>query len=131
MRRIIIYALLQVPGFLFVGILLLLAWENGWVSTRTALLIMGIWVGKDAVLYGFYKQALTPGSQDVIARLHGSVAVVKNPLEPEGHVALRGELWKAVLDDGNRAVPGERVKVAGNKGLTLKVRKLDRNDQRL
>lgn len=124
MRRIIVYSLLQIPGFLFVGILLLLAWRNGWVETRTALLIMGIWVGKDALLYGFYREALTPGSQDIISRLHGSVAVVRTPLEPEGHVALRGELWKAVLAENGRAQPGEKVEVTGNKGLTLRVRTL-------
>jgi membrane protein implicated in regulation of membrane protease activity len=119
----LVYILLQVPGFLFLGIIVLFALEKGWITLFTAWAVMLAWVIKDAFFYRFYKKALSPSPQDVIARLHGSLAVVKVPLDPEGQVALKGEIWRAVSLDGDISEPGTRVMVEGNRGLTLEVRK--------
>lgn len=121
LREPIIYTLLQVPGFLFIGIILVSAWERGWLSGRISFLIILVWVLKDVFLYGFYKNALKPSPQDVISRLHGSVAVALERLDPTGQVKLRGEIWQA-LNIGNKIIElGQQVKVKGNRGLTLEV----------
>ena len=120
----IVYILLQVPGFLFLGVIVLLAMEKEWISWQAAWMVMLVWVIKDAFFYRFYKKALSPSPQDVIARLHGSQAVVKVRLDPEGQVARRGEIWRAVSLDGDIFEPGTRVMVEGNRGLTLEVRRV-------
>ncbi len=120
----IIYILLQVPGYLFLGIILMFALERGWINSFTAGLVILAWALKDAIFYRFYKNALSPSPQNVIARLHGSRAVVKTSLDPVGQVALRGEIWRAVSLDGVAHEPGTRVLVENNRGLTLEVRKL-------
>lgn len=121
LREPIIYTLLQVPGFLFLGIILVTAWEKDWLSGRTAFLIILVWVIKDISLYGFYKNALKASPQDVISRLHGSVAVALERLDLTGQVKLRGEIWQAV-NVGKKAIEqGQQVKVKGNRGLRLEV----------
>jgi len=50
----------------------------------------------------------------------GESAVAREALAPEGQVLVQGELWRAVAEDGPVAV-GERVRVVGMDGLTLRV----------
>ncbi len=52
----------------------------------------------------------------------GATAVVKTRLNPRGTVVVHGELWEAILDEGE-AEPGEEVIVTEVKGLKLKVTK--------
>lgn len=122
-RTPVIYTLLQIPGFLFLGIILVLANERGWITALTAWMVISAWAIKDVFFYRFYKKALSHSPKNIIARLHGSCAVVKTTLDPAGQVALRGEIWRAESTDGQVHQPGERVMVEGNRGLTLEVRK--------
>ncbi len=55
-------------------------------------------------------------------RAIGKTAVVKVALKPEGTVLYEGELWTAILDQGE-ADPGEEVVITGIKGLKLYVAK--------
>lgn len=52
----------------------------------------------------------------------GQVAVVKTPLNPKGVVLFQGELWEAIIDEGN-AKEGEEVIVERVNGLRLWVKK--------
>jgi membrane-bound serine protease (ClpP class) len=52
----------------------------------------------------------------------GKTATVRTALEPEGTVFHEGEIWKAVLDDG-QAQPGEEVVITRVDGLKLFVTK--------
>jgi membrane-bound serine protease (ClpP class) len=54
--------------------------------------------------------------------LVGETAVARTPLAPDGQVAVQGELWRAVAQDGPVAV-GEPVTIVGVDGLTLTVAK--------
>jgi membrane-bound serine protease (ClpP class) len=54
------------------------------------------------------------------ADLVGAIGTVRTPLEPEGHVAVAGELWRAQTHNGSVPV-GERVRVNAVTGLTLSV----------
>jgi membrane-bound serine protease (ClpP class) len=59
------------------------------------------------------------GSEEMI----GSVAEVRNTLDPEGQVWSGGTLWSARLADGAApARPGDRVVIEAVDGLTLVVR---------
>ncbi len=52
----------------------------------------------------------------------GWLAVAQTPLEPNGEVLVRGELWRARLSEGNAYLPaGECVKVQSTDGVTLEV----------
>lgn len=53
-------------------------------------------------------------------RLEGRVAVVVNPLEPEGAVLVGGELWPARSLGGDRIARG-RVRIVGARGHWLEV----------
>jgi membrane-bound serine protease (ClpP class) len=53
-------------------------------------------------------------------RLEGRVAVVLNPLEPEGAVLVGGELWRARALGGDRIARG-RVRIVGARGHWLEV----------
>lgn len=55
--------------------------------------------------------------------LIGQIAEARTDLTPEGTVFLRGEYWKAVLEEGT-AQKGERVRVVDAEGFRLRVRKL-------
>ena len=59
------------------------------------------------------------GSEELI----GEQAVVRSPLDPVGHVFVRGALWRAVADDSAALQVGDRVVVEKVEGLTLTVRK--------
>jgi membrane-bound serine protease (ClpP class) len=52
----------------------------------------------------------------------GQTAVARTPLAPEGQVAVQGELWRAVAQDGPIAA-GDPVTIVGVDGLTLTVAK--------
>ena len=52
----------------------------------------------------------------------GWLAVAQTPLAPEGHILVRGELWRARLTTNDSFVAaGDRVKVLRADGLTLEV----------
>jgi membrane-bound serine protease (ClpP class) len=51
--------------------------------------------------------------------LIGSTAEVIETCDPRGRVRLRGEIWHAVCDSS--AQVGERVRITGVEGLTLRV----------
>jgi membrane-bound serine protease (ClpP class) len=52
--------------------------------------------------------------------LVGQLGVVRTPIAPEGQVFVRGEIWRAVSDDG--PIPeGEKVRIVKVDGLTLHV----------
>ncbi len=55
--------------------------------------------------------------------LVGKGAVARSELDPQGFVAVQGERWRAVAEDGDPVHAGERVTVTGVDGLRLRVRR--------
>ena len=53
-------------------------------------------------------------------QLEGQVALVINPLEPEGSVLVGGELWRARARNGDRITRGQ-VRIVGARGHWLEV----------
>lgn len=85
------------------------------VGTTAGILAVAVSAGVRAL----YRQVLA-GPSGMI----GEVGVARSRLAPDGQVFIRGELWKAVAEDGV-VVKGESVKVTAVEGLTLKVTKAD------
>jgi membrane-bound serine protease (ClpP class) len=83
------------------------------VGTTAALVIVAVSAG----LWALYRPPTT-GTAGMI----GQTGVVRTPLDPEGQVQVDGELWRAVAQDGPLP-PGERVRILGIDGLTLRVSK--------
>jgi membrane protein implicated in regulation of membrane protease activity len=54
----------------------------------------------------------------------GDTALVEEPLDPEGTVRYRGEIWRARIREGS-ARPGERVRIAAVDGLVFEVEPTD------
>ena len=81
------------------------------VATTAGVFIFLVSAGLRAQL-----QRPATGSEELL----GSVAVARTPLDPEGQVFIRGELWRAVADTGP-IKEGERVRVVGVDSLTLRV----------
>ena len=116
------YALVQLPEFLLVVIVLYLALQVGWITRDTVVLCLGLWLLKDALLYPLYRHALGDGPPTGAAALVGREAEVLVPLAPVGQVWVNGERWRATLPDGGTLDAGARVVVTEARGLTLVVR---------
>ena len=56
------------------------------------------------------------------AALIGQTAVARTALAPDGYVLIKGERWRALVEDGAAEV-GERVTIVGAEGLRLRVKK--------
>ncbi|MEO6828400.1 MAG: nodulation protein NfeD [Acidobacteriaceae bacterium] len=56
--------------------------------------------------------------------LLGTIAIARTPLNPDGHVLVRGELWMAHANEPTAI--GEKVRIRGRKGLILEVERDER-----
>ncbi|MBI4304463.1 MAG: hypothetical protein HY665_09040 [Chloroflexi bacterium] len=87
------------------------------------ILIMAAWaafsIGNFIVVTSALRRPQIPG----LPSMAGSVGKVVSPLAPEGLVRIKGEIWTAVLDEGEKAGVGEEVTVTDMDGLRLHVRR--------
>ena len=117
------YTLLQLPGTaLLIAVLLFLQRRLG-LSGWTVLSITALWVAKDVLLFPFLWRAYEarPPAEDPMV---GEEAVAWERLDPSGYVQVRGELWKARLEDATQVLEkGQSALVTDRTGLTLRVKK--------
>lgn len=116
------YMLLQVPGWL-IDIAVLAALMHWWnMPLWGAGGILALLVIKDFVLYPFLRVGYETNAKSGIEQLIGEPAVVKQTLNPEGYVLIRGELWKARATDRTlRLEPGASVRIESADGMLLLV----------
>ncbi|MEK7220119.1 MAG: NfeD family protein [candidate division NC10 bacterium] len=115
------YLVLQVPGILLAGLILLLLHRWAGLPSGWAIGLFVLWVLKDL--------AMLPLLRDVFAPLHtgpetllGARAVAQERLAPGGYVLLSGERWRAEsLRPHEVIAPGTAVIVRAARGLTLVV----------
>ena len=118
------YALLQLPGFLLVALLLAGAVRWWDLSTRVALGLLALWVLKDIALFPLLRVAYEPSAgQGGAEALVDARGVASEALAPTGYVRVGAELWRAELASGDgEALPsGAPVRVRAVRGLTLLV----------
>lgn len=121
MRTITRYYLFQIPGWIFAGILLavlrLLFDLPLWIATGLFVLL----VIKDVALYPILRNAYEIGESGA-AELVGLKGIARDRLDPYGYVSVRGELWRARVENGSGPVPsGSPVKVVAGHRMTLTV----------
>jgi membrane-bound serine protease (ClpP class) len=97
------------------------AGEDYQVSTRVALIVAGVMAAliglATAKIVQVRRAPVVTGDSELI----GQVGIVRQTLDPEGFVFVRGELWRAKTN-GEPVSPGEEVRVEGlDDGLTLTV----------
>jgi membrane-bound serine protease (ClpP class) len=101
--------------FLLLALLLLLFLPDPW-DIAGALAALALW-GLE-VLY-FYRrmrgEKVVTGAENLV----GAVGKTVEPLEPEGHVRVHGELWQARASESVPA--GTRIRVVALDDLTLEV----------
>ncbi|AEH24318.1 NfeD family protein [Pyrococcus yayanosii] len=84
------------------------------IITISVLLALFFAFGMAAVIRAHRRKAKT-GKEEMT----GLTGIVIEPLNPEGMVKVRGELWRARSRDGKKIDVGEKVKVVDMEGLTL------------
>ena len=84
--------------------------------------IMVAWAGFGTWLFIFTTGVLKKQALEGLSSMVGVRGTAAGPLDPEGMVRIKGELWRAVAD-GGKVEDGEEVTVVGENGLTLSVRK--------
>ncbi|MFC1899258.1 nodulation protein NfeD [Chloroflexota bacterium] len=91
-----------------------------WLITIVVIVIAGFFIlVLNRVIRAHRRQAST-GKEELI----GKTALVKVPLDPEGTVLFRGELWAAISETG-RIEPGETVLIDRVDGLKTYVSKME------
>jgi len=121
MRTITRYYLFQVPGWIFAVILLSVLRSWFCLPVWAAIGLLALLVAKDVVLYPFLRSAYEIGESGA-AQLVGLKGIARDHLDPAGYVAIRGELWRARVEDGSEPVPsGASVKVVAGNRMTLTV----------
>jgi membrane protein implicated in regulation of membrane protease activity len=118
------YALIQLPEIfliililtslrMIVGIPLWLVWTP-----------VTLWIVKDIILFPFVWRAYDKRNKGATGSLVGSQGRAQERLSPTGYVKVRGELWRAELDDSECPVhAGEAIEILGSRGSKLKVRR--------
>ncbi|MGH0028236.1 MAG: NfeD family protein [Myxococcota bacterium] len=116
------YLVLQTPGwFLASAVLGFFVWR-GDLSRHMGVLLFGLWILKDFVLYPILKRSYEDGSPNGADGLIGALGTARERLDPEGYVRVGSELWRAVLANGHDPVEaGAAVRVLEVRQLTLRV----------
>lgn len=123
-RLLIRYTLLQLPGTLLL-ILVVVGIRRFWdFPTWAAVTVVAMWVAKDAFLYPFLWRAYDWDRESENFTMVGREGTVVKRLDPSGYVRVRGELWKAGVEEGRPPVEkGRTVQVLAVRGLRLVVRR--------
>ena len=89
------YLVLQIPGAILVGILLVFLYYVELLSLRLSVLFFIGWCIKDALMYRFVRSAYEPGPPHGTAALVGQRGIVVQDLAPTGSVRVSAEHWSA------------------------------------
>ncbi len=112
------YILLQLPGYLLLFALLLLALNLADFPRWVLWAVPAAWLLKDLLLYPFvWRSYSTESPPPPMVGLSGEAG---ERIDRKGYVRVRGELWRAELAPGAPPVEaGETIRVRDQHGLTL------------
>lgn len=120
------YVLINLPGAVALVVVLVLVQNYFGIPTWLLVLIAGLWVMKEIVVFPFVWKSYDPDRPGISGVLAGADGIVLEPLAPRGRVRVRGESWKAeCVAPGDRLDRGERVRVLRREGLILLVEPLN------
>ncbi len=118
------YTLIQIPGWIFVAILLFWAWKWSWLTTAWGIGVFLAWIAKDYFIYPLVRIGYETNTKTVVEHLIGAQGVAKETLNPQGYVEVRAELWKGEIKPGADPIPpGNPILVEGVRDRILIVKK--------
>jgi len=124
------YGMLSVAGTiaLFLGGLMLFKESDYGIRVSLGVLVPAVGVVSVffAAVAGLAFKAQVAGARTGLRGMIGEIGIVKQAIDPEGKVAVHGELWKARADAVLAA--GQTVRVVAVDGLTLMVEATDSKD---
>ncbi|MBN2033349.1 MAG: nodulation protein NfeD [Deltaproteobacteria bacterium] len=116
------YGVLSLGGLISLTLGSVMLFEDVGVSLRlmapTIVLIGAFFVVVSTLAFRAYRTKPKTGIEGMM----GATGVVKQALDPEGLVFVRGEYWHAV--SGERLEPGDKIQVENADGLILKVKRV-------
>lgn len=114
------YLLLQIPGWILWGLILMWAYASLNLPLWMGCVLLCLAVVKDFVLYPFVRSAYESDAKTGAERLVGVGGNVQRVLDPKGYVRINGELWRAETELADQPLPsGSPVTVRAFRGLTL------------
>ena len=121
------YGMLSVAGTiaLFLGGLMLFKESDYGIRVSLGVLVPAVGAVSlfFAVVAGLAFKAQVAGARTGLSGMIGEIGIVKQAIDPEGKVAVHGELWKARADAALAA--GQTVRVVAVDGLTMTVEATD------
>ncbi len=115
------YGALSLGGVISLALGSLMLFEDVKVSLKlmapTIVLISAFFIIVSSLAFRAYKTKPKSGMEGMI----GLEGLVKETIDPEGLIFVRGENWRAV--SGEKMEPGERVQVENAEGLVLTVKR--------
>lgn len=117
---------------LLIGSFLLIDTDAPYLKIATSLIISASVVVSGFLIiviratYKVHRQKPITGEAGII----GETAVVCQELNPKGLIKVNGEIWRAVSQDGKKIKKGQEVEILSLKGLTLKVKILNRQNNK-
>jgi membrane-bound serine protease (ClpP class) len=122
--KVVSHGVLAIGGIISMALGSLMLFDATEIGFRISWWVILPTVGATAGLFLF---VLAVGMRALARRpmlgapgLIGQTGIAREPLTPEGHVAIQGELWRAVVQ-GEPVESGAPVRVVAVDGLTLKV----------
>ncbi len=117
------YGVLSIGGLVSLTLGSIMLFEDVRVSLKlmlpTIILVGGFFVAVAGLAFRAHKAKPRGGTEGLV----GKVGVVREEIDPEGLVFVRGEYWRAVSKE--KLEPGEKVEVESLEGLELKVRRIE------
>jgi membrane-bound serine protease (ClpP class) len=121
------YGMLSLGGLVSLTFGSIMLFENARVSLKlmmpTVALVGGFFVIVAALAFRAYRSKPKSGEEGLV----GEMGLVKKKLDPEGLVFVHGEYWRASADEPIEEE--ERVEVIEVKGLTVKVRRVEKEKE--
>jgi membrane-bound serine protease (ClpP class) len=117
---------------LLIGSFLLIDTDAPYLKIATSLIISASVVVSGFLIiviratYKVHRQKPITGEAGII----GETAVVCQELNPKGLIKVNGEIWRAVSQNGKKIKKGQEVEILSLKGLTLKVKILNRQNNK-
>jgi len=122
--KIVSHGVLAIGGIIAMALGSLMLYDATEIGFRISWWVIVPTVGATAGVFLFVVaagvRALWRRPQLGVSGMIGEVGIVREALAPAGHVAIHGELWRAVAD-GEAVDAGTSVRVVDVDGLTLKV----------
>jgi len=121
-RVLVRYALLQLPEYVMLILVLGLLWLIMDLPGYAVWGIVAFWVVKDIILYPFVGRFYDPDYRSNFFSMIGLTGIAQEPLIPTGYIQVKGELWKAeVVGQGPKVNADQPVIIRGIDGLKLLV----------